>query len=71
AVPRAEARRGDLVIWLSPQDPRWTGHSGLMLDPDTVLHATGFHGAVVTETFDVVQARCMADGDQPATFRRL
>ncbi|RZJ86709.1 MAG: peptidoglycan endopeptidase, partial [Brevundimonas sp.] len=39
AVPRAEARRGDLVIWLSPQDPRWTGHSGLMLDPDTVLHA--------------------------------
>ncbi|KQS57436.1 glycoside hydrolase [Brevundimonas sp. Leaf363] len=71
AVDRAEARRGDLVVWLSPQDARWTGHSGLMLDPDTVLHATGFHGAVVTEPFDVVEARCLADGDQPAIFRRL
>ncbi|RZJ80261.1 MAG: peptidoglycan endopeptidase [Brevundimonas sp.] len=70
AVPRAEARRGDLVIWLS-QDPQWTGHSGLMLDKDTVLHATGFHGAVVTEPFDAVEARCVAGGDQPAVFRRL
>ena len=71
AVSRAEARRGDLVIWLSPQDPRWTGHSGLMLDADTVLHATGFHGAVVIEPFEFVQTRCIADGDHPAIFRRL
>ena len=71
AVERAEARRGDLVIWLSPQDPQWTGHAGLMLDKDTVLHATGFHGAVVTEPFDAVEARCVADGDQSAVFRRL
>lgn len=71
AVERAEARRGDIVVWLSPQDPRWTGHSGLMLDADTVLHATGFHGAVVVEPFEAVQARCVADGDQSAIFRRL
>ena len=71
AVARAEARRGDIVIWLSPQDPRWTGHSGLMLDADTVLHATGFHGAVVVEPLDAVETRCVADGDQPSVFRRI
>jgi hypothetical protein len=70
-VTRAEVRRGDLVIWLSPQDQTWTGHSGLMLEAYTVLHATGFHGAVVIEPFAEVDARCLADGDQPAMFRRL
>lgn len=72
AVDRAEARRGDLVIWLSPPgDHSWTGHSAFMLDADRVIHATGHHGAVVTETFAEADARCRADGFDAPLFRRL
>ncbi|WP_298744450.1 NlpC/P60 family protein [uncultured Brevundimonas sp.] len=72
AVDRADARRGDLVVWLSPPgDHGWTGHSAFMLDADRVIHATGHHGAVVVEAFAEADARCRADGFDAPVFRRL
>jgi cell wall-associated NlpC family hydrolase len=72
AVDRKDARRGDLVIWLSPPgDHSWTGHSAFMLDADQVLHATGHHGAVVIESFAEADARYRADGLHAPVFRRL
>ena len=72
AVDRAEARRGDLVVWLAqPGDHSWTGHSAFMLDAGRVLHATGHHGAVVIETFAEADARYRADGFAAPLFRRL
>lgn len=66
------ARRGDLVVWLSlSTDQSWTGHAALMLDDARVIHATGHHGAVVTERLAEADARCLADGLAPAVFRRL
>ncbi len=71
-VSRREARRGDIVVWLNPQPGQsWTGHSAFMLDGARVLHATGYHGAVVVEAFDDADARYLGDGFQPAIFRRL
>ena len=71
AVPGDQARRGDIVVWLSRGDHSWTGHSALMLDETHVIHASGFHGAVVTEAFAEADARYLADGFEPAIFRRL
>lgn len=72
AASRAEARRGDIVVWLNvAADQSWTGHSALMLDEARVIHATGFHGAVVVEDFSEADARCVADGFEPAVFRRV
>ena len=72
AVDREDARRGDLVIWLSsPGDHSWTGHSAFMLDADRVLHATGHHGAVVIERFAEADARYRAAGFDAPVFRRL
>jgi len=72
AVDRADARRGDLVVWLaSPGDHSWTGHSAFMLDADQVIHATGHHGAVVVEAFAEADARYRADGFHAPVFRRL
>ena len=72
AVARAEARRGDLVIWLADAgDHSWTGHSAFVLDADRVLHATGHHGAVVIESFAEADARYRADGFHAPVFRRL
>lgn len=72
AVSRIEARRGDIVVWChSGGGQSWTGHSGFMLDQDRVLHATGHHGAVVTEAFVDADIRYLADGFQLAVFRRL
>jgi hypothetical protein len=70
-VPLSEARRGDLVVWLSPGEGPWNGHAALMLDPDRVLHATGHHGAVVIEAFAEADARHRGpDGAEPV-IRRL
>lgn len=70
-VPISEARRGDLVVWLSPGEGPWNGHAALMLDPDHVLHATGHHGTVVIEAFTEADARHRgADGAAPV-IRRL
>lgn len=70
-VSPTEARRGDIVVWLSDGSARWTGHSAFMLDEGRVIHATGFHGAVVIEDFAEADARYLADGFEPAVFRRL
>jgi hypothetical protein len=71
-VSRADARRGDIVVWLNISDQHgWTGHSALMLDETRVIHATGFHGAVVVEALIEADARYLADGFAPAVFRRL
>ncbi|WP_077354296.1 NlpC/P60 family protein [Brevundimonas sp. LM2] len=71
-VARAQARRGDLAIWLDVRPGQsWTGHSAFVLDADRVLHATGHHGAVVIEAFAEADARCRADGFQPVIFRRI
>lgn len=71
-IDRDAARRGDLVIWLSRVEGQsWTGHSAIMLDEAQVIHATGFHGAVVVEALAEADARCLADGFDPAVFRRL
>lgn len=70
-VDRAQARRGDLVIWLKPGLGPWNGHSAFLLDDTQVLHATGHHGAVVVEPLDEAEARYAADGFQPPVFRRL
>ena len=70
-VQISDARRGDLVVWLSPGEGPWNGHAGILLDPDRVLHATGHHGAVVIEAFAEADARHRgADGPDPV-IRRL
>jgi hypothetical protein len=70
-VPVAEARRGDVVVWLSPGDGPWNGHAGFMLGPDRVLHATGHHGAVVIEAFAEANARHRGPGGAEPVIRRL
>ncbi|WGM29824.1 NlpC/P60 family protein [Brevundimonas sp. NIBR11] len=72
AVSRDQARRGDIVVWLNvSSDHSWTGHSAFMLDETRVIHATGFHGAVVSEAFAEADARYLSGGFEPAVFRRL
>ncbi len=72
AISRDQARRGDIVVWRTPSSGQsWTGHSAFMLDAATVIHATGHHGAVVVEAFADADARCLADGFEPAVFRRV
>lgn len=72
AVDRADLRRGDLVIWLAAAgETRWTGHSAFALDAQTLIHATGHHGAVVTESLAEAEARYAEGGFQAPVFRRL
>lgn len=72
AISRDQARRGDIVVWLNLSgDHSWTGHSAFMLDEARVIHASGFHGAVTIEAFAEADARSLADGFEPAVFRRL
>lgn len=72
AVDRADLRRGDLVIWLAaPGETRWSGHSAFALDDRTLIHATGHHGAVVTESLAEAEARYAEGGFQAPIFRRL
>ncbi|MFN7176190.1 MAG: NlpC/P60 family protein [Thermaurantiacus sp.] len=60
-VPRAQARRGDIACW--------PGHIGVLLDAETLLHATAFHMAVVVEPLATVEARM--DGATAADLRRF
>ena len=71
AAAASERRRGDIVVWLAAKgDHDWTGHSALMLDGERIIHATGGQGVVI-EAFAEVEARLVADGFEPARFRRL
>lgn len=71
-ISRGEGQRGDLVIWLAPEgETGFTGHSALMLDPETVIHATGHHGAVVLESLAAAEARYASGGFAAPVFRRV
>lgn len=71
-VSRAEAARGDLVVWPhGTGGAGWTGHSGFILDGERVLHASGDRGGVVIEAFAEVDTRYRADGFDAPVFRRL
>jgi cell wall-associated NlpC family hydrolase len=60
----ATLRRGDLIFW--------KGHVGVMRDPDTLLHANGWHMKVVSEPLYEAQTRIAAAGGGPITsIRRL
>jgi cell wall-associated NlpC family hydrolase len=57
-------RRGDLVFW--------KGHVGMMRDPETLLHANGYHMAVVSEPLATARERIVASGGGEITsIRRL
>jgi hypothetical protein len=72
AVQADGLQRGDIVVWPAPMgDHDWTGHSGLMIDGERVIHSTGSKGGVVIETLAEVDARCVAEGFASAVFRRL
>jgi len=62
--PDAPLRRGDLVFW--------KGHVGLMRDMTNLLHANGYHMAVVSEPLAEAQTRIAASGGgQITSIRRL
>ncbi len=60
--PGAPLRRGDLVFW--------RGHVGLMTDPETLLHANGYHMIVVEEDFATARQRIEAKGGGRVTSTR-
>ena len=63
-LDRAALRRGDLVFW--------RGHVGLMLDPETLIHANGHHMAVAVEPLAEAVARIQTQSFGPVTgLRRL
>ncbi len=64
-VPAGEAlARGDLVFW--------KGHVGVLRDAGTLLHASGWHMAVVSEPLAEARARIAANGGGEVTnVRRL
>lgn len=63
--------RGDLVVWLKSDLDPWGGHSGFMMDADRVIHASGSAGEVLIQPLAEVAAAYVADGFEPAIFRRL
>lgn len=71
AVAAGQARRGDLVIWLEPDEGPWKGHAGFMLDRDRVLHATERLGAVAIESFADADARHRGARSDGPVLRRL
>ncbi|MBU1539405.1 MAG: C40 family peptidase [Alphaproteobacteria bacterium] len=71
AVAVDQARRGDLVIWLDPEEGPWNGHAGFILDEDRVLHAVGRLGGVVIEPFAEADARHRVASSDGPVIRRL
>lgn len=58
-ISSADWRRGDILAW--------PGHIGVLRDADTLLHASGFHMQVVTESL----AEALARIGPPSVIRRL
>jgi len=58
----AAPARGDL--WF------WTGHVGMVVDADTLLHANAHHMAVAYEPLVKAAARIAAQGDGPVIARK-
>ena len=54
--------RNDLVFW--------KGHVGIMLDSDTLLHASGHHMTVVREPLEEARKRILAKTGQDITARK-
>lgn len=71
AVAADQARRGDLVIWLDPDEGPWNGHAAFMLDGGRVLHAVGRLGGVAIEPFAEADARHRVVGSDGPVVRRL
>lgn len=55
-------QRGDLVFW--------QGHVGMMVDPDTLIHANAHHMATVYEPVERAILRIDAQGDGPVVARK-
>lgn len=55
--------RGDLVFW--------PGHVGILSDPDTLLHASGYQMEVVEEPLAVARERIAASATQVTSIRRI
>jgi len=70
-IAAGQARRGDLVIWLDPDEGPWKGHAGFMLDSDRVLHAAERLGGVAVELFAEADHRHRAEASDGPVFRRL
>ncbi len=63
-VPVEDLQRGDLVFW--------RGHVGILLDPETLLHANGHHMAVIIEPLAEAVSRIAATKTgAPTGYRRL
>lgn len=58
----ADLERGDLVFW--------RGHVGIMADPSTLLHASGYRMTVVRDSLAEVVARLERAGLPPVAVRR-
>jgi len=56
-------RRGDLVYW--------QGHAGMLIDSERLLHASGYHMAVVIEPIAAAVQRIAATAGRPLCVRRL
>ena len=59
----ATLRRGDLVYW--------RGHAGILVDGERLLHASGYHMAVVIEPIAAAVRRIAATAGPPLCVRRL
>lgn len=55
--------RGDLVFW--------PGHVGILADPETLLHASGYQMEVVAEPLDEAVARIALTAGPPTAVRRI
>jgi len=58
----APLRRGDLIYW--------PGHAGILADTEHLLHASGYHMAVVIEPLAEALRRIAASGGAPLCVRR-
>ena len=59
----ADLRRGDLIFW--------PGHVAIVADPDTLLHASGYHMTVVAEPLRPALARIAGTSGDPSAVKRL
>jgi cell wall-associated NlpC family hydrolase len=59
----ASLRRGDLIFW--------KGHVAILLDGETIVHASGHHLAVAVEPLSTAVARIARSGARPSSLRRL
>ncbi len=60
--PDTPPERGDLYFW--------QGHVGMLVDPETLIHANAHHMAVAYEPLRHAMIRIEAQGDGPVTRRK-